>query len=170
MKRVTTHTIIFIVFIYFSASATIINIPDDYSTIQEGIDASSDGDTVLVAPGVYYENLSITEQNIILSSHFIIEDDTSFISATIIDGGASNSVLRITNVEDTSTAIIGFTIRNGIAVEGGGIYCENSSPRISHNIITDNESGGYYKDGGGIHLLDSSPTIEYNRITNNYAM
>ena len=38
-------------------SATIINIPSDYSTIQEGINASVDGDTVLVAQGNYIENL-----------------------------------------------------------------------------------------------------------------
>ena len=39
--------------------ATVINVPDDYSTIQEGIDASVNGDTVLVQPNTYYEIISL---------------------------------------------------------------------------------------------------------------
>ena len=54
-------------------SATIINVPSDYSTIQEGINASVDGDTVLVAQGNYIENL-ILEKEIVLASHAIYDD------------------------------------------------------------------------------------------------
>jgi hypothetical protein len=48
--------------------ATTINIPSDYTTIQEGINASVDGDTVLIEQGTYYENL-ILEKEIVLASH-----------------------------------------------------------------------------------------------------
>ena len=54
-------------------SATIINIPSDYSTIQEGINASVDGDTVLVAQGNYIENL-VLEKEIVLASHAIYDE------------------------------------------------------------------------------------------------
>ena len=54
-------------------SASIINIPSDYSTIQEGINASIDGDTVLVAQGTYVENL-ILEKEIVLASHAIYDE------------------------------------------------------------------------------------------------
>ena len=54
-------------------SATIINVPSDYSTIQEGINASVDGDTVLVAQGNYIENL-VLEKEIVLASHAIYDD------------------------------------------------------------------------------------------------
>ena len=45
-------------------SASIINIPGDYSTIQAGIDASSNGDTVLVGQGTYYENLILEKERV----------------------------------------------------------------------------------------------------------
>ena len=60
-------------FFFSILSATIIHIPDDYPTIQEGFDASDDGDTVLVAQGIYYENL-ILETEIVYASHAIYDD------------------------------------------------------------------------------------------------
>jgi len=53
MKKLCYSFILLVSFL----SATIINVPDDYSTIQAGINASDDGDTVLIAQGIYFENL-----------------------------------------------------------------------------------------------------------------
>ena len=71
--------------------STTINIPADFSTIQEGIDASVEGDTVLIAQGIYYENL-ILEKSIVLASHAINDDlgsdwlNNENITGTIISG------------------------------------------------------------------------------------
>ena len=54
MKRILAFSIIFLMMAYILCWSTIINIPADYPTIQQGIDASTDGDTVLVQPGEYY--------------------------------------------------------------------------------------------------------------------
>ena len=69
MKKLFYH--IYLLFAFLSA--TTINIPADYSTIQEGINASVDGDTVLVAQGTYSENL-ILEKEIVLASYALNDD------------------------------------------------------------------------------------------------
>ena len=78
--------------------ATTINIPSDYTTIQEGLNASVDGDTVLVAQGTYSENL-ILDNEIVLASHAIYDDlgsewlDNDNINNTIVNGAHNGSCL-----------------------------------------------------------------------------
>ena len=123
MKKVS------LLLVLFSFSfATIINIPDDYSTIQAGIDSSSDGDTVLVAAGTYVENINYNIKQLVVASHFLSSDgNEDYISNTIIDGGSTASCV-IMNTDGTE--LIGFTIRNGysnIDNEGGAMILESES-------------------------------------------
>lgn len=151
------------------ASARIINIPADYSTIQAGINASVNGDTVLVQQGLYTENINFSGHQIVLGSHFLITGDTITIGETIIDGGAAGTVVTFANTED-SAFLIGFTIRNGRSFEGGGIKCDGASPSILNNIITANAMIGDGSFGGGIHCLNHShPRISHNWIIGNRA-
>lgn len=120
------------------STARIIHVPDYYSTIQEGIDASINGDTVLVQPDTYVENINFNGHNILLCSMYQLTRDASYISSTIIDGNSSGIVVTIANNEDSSAVITGFTIQNGRSGLSAGIYCESSSPIISNNIIKDN--------------------------------
>ena len=153
-----------------TASATIINIPDDYATIQAGIDASSDGDTVLVGPGAYVENINFNGHNIVLGSLFLTTGDTSHISQTAIDGDSMGCVVTFENGETGSAVICGFTIQNGLGGGthnnwiGGGVTCKaNSNPIVRNNIITRNSS----PRGGGVNCQYCSPLIENNTIIEN---
>ncbi|MGQ9454775.1 MAG: hypothetical protein ACUVRS_05920 [Armatimonadota bacterium] len=66
-----------------------------------------------------------------------------------------------------TTRIDSFTIRNGRAQYGGGIFCwDHSSPMIVNNIITGNTA---ICDGGSIYCYFSSPTISNNIIAANSA-
>jgi hypothetical protein len=140
-----------------------------FSTIERGIfPATYIGSTVVVKPGTYNENISLSNGSITLTS--IDPNDPCIVASTIIDGGGGGNGPVVTFTNDCSV-LTGFTITNGSANGyGGGIYCngqcEELAPTISHCIITRNYSASV---GGGIACHDSSPTISYCIITGNEA-
>ncbi|MCZ6594159.1 MAG: metallophosphoesterase, partial [Bacteroidetes bacterium] len=93
-------------------SSKVINVPADYSTIQAAFNAASDGDTILVAPGIYQEAIEMANKSVILASWFLTTEDTSYISQTMLDGNGGNAVITIKSSVGPSTTIIGFTIQN----------------------------------------------------------
>jgi len=145
------------------AFATVINIPADYPTIQQGINASAEGDTVLVQPGTYFENINFNGHNIVLGSLFLTTGDESYISSTIINGDSSGAVITLSDFENSSSFITGLKIMNGGGVRGGGIICEDANPNITHNYITEN----FGESGGGIYCNYAYPFISDNVIMGN---
>ncbi len=174
MKRVYFLALALVVFAYLPVSATIINIPDDYLTIQQGIDASSNGDTVLVQPGTYVENVNFNGHNIVLGSLFLTTGDTTYIEQTIIDGGSSGSVVTFESGESSTAIIAGFVVQNGLSSSlGGGISCIYSDPTITNNHIRGNSAIGSQMTngtGGCIYCFHSDATISYNTISGNVAV
>jgi predicted outer membrane repeat protein len=175
-----------------------INIPDDYATIQAGLNAADSTDVVLVQPGTYFENIFWPETNGI---KLMSAGDSS---NTIIDGGGLSSVIYINPQSatiDTTTLLQGFKITNGgnanissggglfiknagmnidkcsvdnnISNEkGGGIYVEESNLNINNSNITNNQSvfqSDYYNGGGGIHIACSSVKLIGVSVNNNRA-
>jgi predicted outer membrane repeat protein len=151
-----------------SVSATVLHVPGEYPTIQQGITAAVNGDTVLVADGTYtgYGNRDID-----FYGKAIVVMSENGADATMIDcEGSSWDYHRgfYFHSGETSSAVVqGFTITSGTAVEfGGGIFCNGSSPTIRGNIITGNET----VDGAGIHCrYGSDAIIEGNTIACNTA-
>lgn len=170
-------------------SGQIINIPTDYPTIQQGINAASNGDTVLVDIGTYVENINFNGKNITVASNYLITQDTSFISQTIIDGDSLGSVVAFSSNEDSTACLCGFTITNGFAsnlygvepYSGGGIFCINSSPKLINLLIAENITWAYNKEenisddnfplgsGGGIYLENSNSLLKDLVVDNNNA-
>jgi len=142
-------------FIIFSV-CTIINVPSHQPTIQDGINAATNSDTVHVQPGLYVENINFSGKLITVGSLFLTTQDTTYISSTIIDGNSSGRVVTFSNGENTTAVLCGFTITNGSADYGGGICCYGSSPSLWNVSIFDNTAS---YDGGGICCYFSNPIL-----------
>ena len=157
-------TLLAVITVLFTAElslARVINVPGDQPTIQAAINVATNGDTVLVAPGIYREIINFSGKAITVTS-------SGGASVTIIDGGQQGSVVTFNTGESNSSVLNGFTLQNGNAAgsppEGGGVACYSTSPIITNNIIQNNTS---QYDGGGIGSYFGSPIIINNVITNN---
>jgi len=170
---------VFILFMLISVwsflNSTIHHIKQDgsgnFTTIQEGISASTDSDTVLVYPETYFENIDFSGKNITVASLFLTTGDEQFINQTIIDGNQSGSCVRIISGEDSSTVLCGFSISNGNGTLyvndylGGGLYIANSQPTIKNCFIKNNNSNV----GGGIYCIGSQIVLLGVSIHNNHS-
>ncbi|MBL0061646.1 MAG: hypothetical protein IPP40_09245 [bacterium] len=184
----------FIVLILLALTASVTHaairrVPQDYATIQAAILATQDHDTVLVAEGTYVENFDFRGHNIVVGSEFVVDGNIDHIPNTILDGSQpansdTGSVVRIISGEDSTTALIGFSITGGTGtkfrdqsdnlwyVEGGGVIIENSDPLIAFNVIVNNSAtrqpaGTQSAGGGGIRYGYCSPKIHNNVILQN---
>jgi nitrous oxidase accessory protein len=124
--------------------------PSNYTSIQEAIDNSTNGDTIFVYNGTYNENIDTKLKKISL-----VGEDRDI---TIIDGQASTPTVKLTT---TGVSISGFTVIGTAPEAGITVISLAENILISDNIIKD---GGY-----GIELLitTSKVTITGNTIRNN---
>jgi hypothetical protein len=152
-----------------------------FTSIQTAINAASNGDTVWVGSGTYFEAINFKGKNITVAS-------LEGADVTIIDGKEQTSsdtvkgVVTFENGESAKTVLRGFTITNGLksgvycyqsspvleslkiiknsAVSGGGIFCEEKSGlSVKKSIISGNSAANR---GAGIYCRNSSSLVLEN--------
>jgi hypothetical protein len=129
-----------------------------FSTVGAAIAAATNGDTVLVCPGTYVENVNFGGKAIAVRS-------VAGPTVTILDGNLAGSVVTFDSGESASSSLEGFTISNGWASsQGGGIRIESASPVIRDNLIVRNRACS----ATGISINLGSPLVEKNVIAENF--
>jgi len=171
------------------------HVPGDYAAIQSAIDGVPEKSTILVAPGTYKEKIIFNGKAILLRSEN--PSDWSVVESTVIDGQQYGTCVRFVSGEGPESVLEGFTLTNGKASDGGGIFVKDSSPIIrrcsinrvqgravclsgtcqaemSNCFIVDNTA--YYVpsalyihcDFGNINPQTCTPRIDHCTIANNY--
>ena len=153
MKNIAVLTLV----ILTSVSWGSILVPEDYLTIQEGIDAATDGDTVLVAPGTY---TGFGNRDILISGKTITVLGSAL---TVID---CENLGRGLYLNASDSIILGVTITKGTAQYGAGLYISGGAPLISGCVISKNQADDI---GGGVFLQKTSAQFEGVIISQNSA-
>ena len=183
MSKKTVYTVIITLFLLIILSLKVENqsvkaepdsltVPDNYSKIQEAINAANPGDTIYVRNETYYEHLNVNKPLTLVGESK---------ESTIIDGSGENRT--IIEITASNVVITGFTIQNsrsgGTLVAGVkvtrracnitnnyvtrnkiGIFVTSQKSRIAKNVVTNN--------GQGIALHSSSEvTVEANNVSAN---
>jgi hypothetical protein len=171
----------------YRAEAADLLVPSQFATIQTAIDASANGDTVLIAPGTYQGPIDLKGKAIVVRGSQIGAP-----SATTISGGSS--VVRCTSGEGPNTIIENLTITGGtgtvetlvdgccgpttVRAQGAGVCLVGSSPVLRHCRIVantiDNPRPSNQNDtwssqllGAGVFISAGSPRLENCLIAGN---
>jgi len=143
-----------------TASGRIIHVPGDSATIQAGIDGTLQGDTVLVAPGTYTENIVFNGTDIkVLSS--------GGAEVTFLQPLTSAEVLvKFINGESLDAELAGFTIQYSGA--SPAMEINGSSPTVRNNIFLENNLDVSWGGPSTLGIYpDAAPNIHHNLFIDN---
>ena len=130
--------------------------PADFNNIQAAIDDSNDGDILSVADGTYTGK---GNRNIDFLGKAISVRSENGPQNCIIDCREQGRAFHFQSGEDENSIVQGFTITNGIAPEGGAIYCSQSSPTLMNCVFRGNKGTNDDSGGGAIYNHYCSPTV-----------
>jgi len=118
-------------------------VPDDYLTVGWAIGNASEGDTIFVKKGTYYEHVTINKSISLIGENR---------STTIIDGNETGTIVTITS---RNVSISGFTIQHGGFVQSSIYISSSSGVTINDNAISNNFEGIRLNSSNGNDVADN---------------
>lgn len=131
--------------IFHSLQAKTLLVPDNYPLVQNAVLKSAEGDTILIAPGTYREQVKIKDKSITLASYLLRDGNPDYITKTILDGGGLDQA--VIDIDGSGTVnLIGLTITNG----DDGIYTRSRMNIINCWIHSTKDGIDFESGSGGI--------------------
>lgn len=141
-----------------AASAAIINVPSNFSTIQEAVDAAQPNDTIIIASGTYNVNLTISNKSLVLASNYILSQNEADVNSTIIKSAALPTdnfpIISVSGSRAYSLKIIGLSIEDGFNSQA--LYVSGYTTQISNSSFSGNSAGAIYIMDGDARITKSS--------------
>jgi hypothetical protein len=135
-----------------------------FDTIQEAIDAASEGMSIFVRPGLYRENIDFLGKNLrLIGTNPDLQEGTQF---PIIEGARAGAVVSFTRGEGIACELAGFVVTRGVGDLAGAILCDGSSPTIANCVIVGNRST--HANGAAVYCRESRAAILNCTIANNF--
>jgi hypothetical protein len=118
---------------------------DAFATIQEAVTQSCNGDTILVWPGTYREDVDLMGKAIILQS----ADEAAVVKAS------SAYAFSFNTGENSNCVLRNFIITGCNTTDGGAIFLDNRSlPTLTNLTITDNIYGIHAEGGANPYIVN----------------
>ena len=113
-----------------------------FCTIQQALGIAASGDTIRVAPGTYFENLTWPSADVSLIG-------AAGAAITTVRGSANGSVVIVPS--GATATIDSVEIRSGSAVAGGGVNSAGTLTLLNSTVSGNVCAGSYNSAGAGIH-------------------
>jgi len=117
-----------------------------YMTIQDAVNTAKAGYRISIAPGVYHEDVRLTQQDLILTSVYPSHWDV--VQQTVIDG--FDAAVQCYSGQTTRTVIEGLTLTGGY----NGVKCDGAGPLVTQCLITGNLASGVFLSNRSTTVLD----------------
>ncbi len=148
-----------------NVNAAMLTVPDEYDTVQDALNASASGDTVLINSGNYVQELSVPNHDITIASQYLFSNDTLHIEECVLrppPHSVGRTLLAATDEPQPILRLVGLYIKgssSGLPVTGGGIAAHNREIEIRACYV----DSCHATIGGGLFARNCNVSIASTR-------